>query len=183
MQAIVEVSDARQEVLLAMLHAAARLSDVAGQQSMVSIPASATNDGNASGGFHSAQAASLQAFERCLQWPRQWQNDGRAYCAVRSGSEHPEPLFKACKSLGMLANHCYTLYQGECKAAHVLLLCLAFAVIPAMIDSIPSSSKTSQNQVMMCWFIALQGCTFPSAAAGPLQDGSRAGAGPSVRGK
>ena len=127
-----EASDARQEVLLAMLHAAARLSDVAGQQSVVSKLASATNGGNASGGFHSAQGASLQAFERCLQWPQQWQSDGRAYCAVRSGSEHPEPLFKACKSLGMLANRCQSLYQGEWKAAHVLLLRLAFALIPAM---------------------------------------------------
>ena len=115
-----------------MLHAAARLSDVAGQQSVVSNAASATYGANASGGFYSAQGASLQAFERCLQWPRQWQNDGRAYCAVRSGSEHPEPLFKTCKPLGLLANRCQSLYQRECKAARGLPLCLIFAAIPAM---------------------------------------------------
>ena len=116
-----EAPDARQEVLLAMLHAAARLSDVAGQQSMVSKPASATNGANASGGFHAAQGASLQAFERCLQWPQQWQNHGRAYCAVRFGSEHAEPLFKACKPLGLLVNRCQSLDQRECNAANGLL--------------------------------------------------------------
>ena len=131
-QSIVETFDARLEVLLAVLHAAARLSDVAGQQSVVSKPASATDSANASGGFHSVQGASLQAFERCLQWPRQWQNDGRVYCAVRSGSEHPEPPFKDCKPLSLLATCCQSLYQRDCKNAHGLLLYLAFAVIPAM---------------------------------------------------
>lgn len=131
-QAIVEAPDARQEVLLAMLHAAARLSGVAGQQSMVSKPASATDGANANGGFHAAQGASLLAFERCLQWPQQWQNHGRAYCVIRFGSEHPAPLFKASKALGLLADRCQSLDQRERNAANGLLPCVAFAVYPVM---------------------------------------------------
>lgn len=70
---------AHQDVLEAMLHAAARLSTVDGAHRSIDL-----SDVSARGvGFHAAQGASLQGFQRCLEWPQQWFADGQAHCAVR----------------------------------------------------------------------------------------------------
>ena len=68
-----------QDVFVAMLHAAARLANVEGVHRSTDL-----SDAGAMGaGFYAAHGASLQGFQRCLEWPQQWFADGRAYCAVR----------------------------------------------------------------------------------------------------
>lgn len=79
MQSLVAADHENQDVLVAMLHAAARLSQVEGKHRSVDLSSM-----NATGfGFHAAEGGSLHDFRRCTQWPQQWFADGRAYCAVR----------------------------------------------------------------------------------------------------
>ena len=78
LQTVMDAPDMPADTLAAMLHAAAGLSAVTGLHSGASAVAA-----GAGSGFHAARGASLQAFERSLQWPQLWHNDGLAYCAVR----------------------------------------------------------------------------------------------------
>ncbi len=79
MQSLLEAPHVQKDVLVAMLHAAAKLSIVEGAHRSADL----SGAGAVGVGFHAAQGASLQGFQRCLQWPQQWFADGKAYCAVR----------------------------------------------------------------------------------------------------
>ena len=80
-QSLLDAPDIQAAVLAAMLHAAARLSTVEGVHSSINLSGAPA----AGVGFHAAQGACLQGFERCLHWPQSQQcfADGKAYSAVR----------------------------------------------------------------------------------------------------
>ena len=95
MQAVAEADDISASVLAAVLHAAARLSAASGAQS-----SSRGTPGSAAGssGFHAAQGARMQAFQRSLDWPQQQTHSSdSASSAVRLSSFYHSSSGKACR--------------------------------------------------------------------------------------
>ena len=93
-QAVAEADDISASVLAAVLHAAARLSAASGAQSSRGAQASVAG----SSGFHAAQGARMQAFQRSLDWPQQ-QTHGTdsAPSAVRLSAFHHSSSSKVCR--------------------------------------------------------------------------------------
>ena len=93
-QAVFEADDISASVLAAVLHAAARLAAASGAQSSRGAPGSAAG----SSGFHAAQGARMQAFQRSLDWSQQ-QTHGTdsAPSAVRLSSFYHSSSSKSCR--------------------------------------------------------------------------------------
>ena len=114
MQAVAEADDISASVLAAVLHAAARLSAASGAQSSRSALGSAAG----SSGFHAAQGARMQAFQRSLDWPQQ-QTHGTddASSAVRLSSFYQsifQQNLQPCLGLWGLCIECQVAQHEGC---------------------------------------------------------------------
>ena len=94
-QAVAEADDISASVLAAVLHAAARLSAASGAQSSNrGTPGSTAG----SSGFHAAQGARMQAFQRSLDWlQQQAHSTDSASSAVRLRSFSHPSSGKVCR--------------------------------------------------------------------------------------
>ena len=98
MQAVAEADGIGTSVLAAVLHAAARLSAASGAQSSRGAAASAAS----SSGFHAAEGAHMQAFQRSLDWPRQLTHSSdSASSAVRLSPSSVHLPAKSADCLGL----------------------------------------------------------------------------------
>ena len=93
-QALAEADGVGANALAAVLHAAARLSATSGAQSSNGTHGWAAG----SSGFHAAQGAHMQAFQRSLDWPQQQtRSSDCAFSAVRSSPSYSSSSSHVCR--------------------------------------------------------------------------------------